>query len=153
MWHHIFMIHNFTFWFSRPYHWRSGKTETQILYQFHDLMPFGLQLYDRVQQGWMVLCLLSAGLLTVCLFLTFCYFGTDPLLSRLQRRIRRCNQSGEGTRINSGWRGIPRVGLWLSIQVQGQTPNESARVLCIGARFSSWLCHTLSFFWWNRYFR
>jgi hypothetical protein len=36
----------------------------------------------------MVICLLAAGMLTVCLCLAFCYVGVDPLLSRLLRRIR-----------------------------------------------------------------
>jgi len=48
----------------------------------------GGQLYDRVKQGWMILCLLSAGLLTVCLCLAFAFVGADPLLSRLLRSIR-----------------------------------------------------------------
>jgi len=48
----------------------------------------GGQLYDLVKQGWMVLCLFSAGLLTVCLCLAFAFVGVDPLLSRLRRSIR-----------------------------------------------------------------
>jgi len=57
----------------------------------------GGQIYDRVEQGWMVLCLLSAGLLTVCFCLSFGFVGTDPLLSRLLRRIRSRKDNAEDT--------------------------------------------------------
>jgi len=60
----------------------------------------GGQLYDRVKQGWMVICLLAAGMLTVCLCLAFCYVGTDPLLSRLLRRIRTRKGNGVDVRSN-----------------------------------------------------
>jgi hypothetical protein len=49
----------------------------------------------------MVLCLLSAGMLTVCLCIAFGYAGTDPLLSRLLRYIGTRRGNAEDTR-NSG---------------------------------------------------
>ncbi|KAJ7456492.1 MFS general substrate transporter [Mycena latifolia] len=48
----------------------------------------GGQLYAHLREGWTAITLLSVGLLVVCLSLTFCYTGDDPLLRRLTRRLR-----------------------------------------------------------------
>ncbi|KAJ7124834.1 MFS general substrate transporter [Mycena crocata] len=48
----------------------------------------GGQIYAHLRQGWMVINLLSAGLLLACLGLAFCYTGDDPLLSRLIKSCR-----------------------------------------------------------------
>ncbi|KAJ7693534.1 MFS general substrate transporter [Mycena rosella] len=47
----------------------------------------GGQMYAHLNEGWMAINLLSAGLLFVCLVLAFCYTGDDPLLGKLMRRL------------------------------------------------------------------
>ncbi|KAF4623451.1 hypothetical protein D9613_002041 [Agrocybe pediades] len=46
----------------------------------------GGQLFDHLRRGWLALCLLAAGLLTVCLILAFCFVGSNPILRRLRDR-------------------------------------------------------------------
>jgi hypothetical protein len=88
MQHHIFLRRP-TLILCRSWtnYWRSGKTKITLSINIHRPCVWS-QLYDHVKQGWMVICLLAAGMLTVCLCLAFCYVGADPLLSRLLRGVR-----------------------------------------------------------------
>ncbi|KAJ7356818.1 MFS general substrate transporter [Mycena albidolilacea] len=49
----------------------------------------GGQMYAHLKAGWLAINLLAAGFLVLCLGLTFCYTGDDPLLAKLMRRLRK----------------------------------------------------------------
>ncbi|KAH9486666.1 MFS-type transporter ppzB [Psilocybe cubensis] len=46
----------------------------------------GGQIYDNVRKGWLVLCVLAAGLLLLSLCLVTCFTGVNPVLRRLNKR-------------------------------------------------------------------
>ncbi|KAJ6569655.1 MFS general substrate transporter [Mycena capillaripes] len=48
----------------------------------------GGQMYAHLKEGWLAINLLSSGLLFVCLVLTSCYTGDDPILAKMMRRLR-----------------------------------------------------------------
>ncbi|KIM84636.1 hypothetical protein PILCRDRAFT_6257 [Piloderma croceum F 1598] len=49
----------------------------------------GGEVYEHTKHGWTAICLLAAGLLALCLLLSFGYTGADPLAARLHRSIGR----------------------------------------------------------------
>ncbi|KAF8167837.1 MFS general substrate transporter [Crassisporium funariophilum] len=55
----------------------------------------GGQMYDRLNRGWMALCLLATGLLAVSLLLAVGFVGSDPLLRRLMTRFRARSNDGQ----------------------------------------------------------
>ncbi|KAF8550301.1 MFS general substrate transporter [Imleria badia] len=46
----------------------------------------GGQVYGRAKHGWTALCCITAGLITICIALAFCYTGDDPLLAKMMRQ-------------------------------------------------------------------
>lgn len=52
------------------------------------MIPYA-QIYDHVKRGWMVLCLLSTGLLSMCVLVALAVVGRKPL----QRRFLHKQQS------------------------------------------------------------
>ncbi|KAF8203168.1 MFS general substrate transporter [Pholiota molesta] len=57
----------------------------------------GGQIFDHLHRGWMVLCLVSTGLLALSLVLAICYIGSDPLLRRFLRRCRASSTVGSSS--------------------------------------------------------
>lgn len=45
-----------------------------------------VQIYDHVNRGWMVLCLLSAALLFICVLVALAVVGSKPMLQRFRRK-------------------------------------------------------------------
>lgn len=46
-------------------------------------------MYDRLEKGWMAICLLAAGLIALGALLAFAFTGERPLLGRLMGRSSR----------------------------------------------------------------
>ncbi|KAG6919544.1 hypothetical protein DXG01_004207 [Tephrocybe rancida] len=54
----------------------------------------GGQMYDHIKRGWLALCILDTGLIVVCIILSACYTGADPLLKRVRRNLSKSRQTG-----------------------------------------------------------
>jgi DHA1 family solute carrier family 18 vesicular amine transporter 1/2 len=58
----------------------------------------GGQMYDHINKGWMAICLLSVGMITLAILITFFSTGNVPLAAKLRRlRAKKADKEAAST--------------------------------------------------------